>query len=124
MNIPPLLAQAEVTGSLAAEYAKMGVLGATVVALASALIALWRDNLKLRSTIEAILAKRVEEAATLQAQRVADSQAVTERMVAVTTQCVTVLTNVASNLEAQREALSETQKAIRDMADEMKRGRR
>lgn len=123
-TLPLLVSQAEAAGSLAGEYAKMGVLGLTVIALASALVVLWRDNIKLRNSLDASLVARVQEASTLQAQRVADSQAVTDRMVAFNTQCVTVLTNVANNLDASREASGELRATIKEAIDEMKRGRR
>lgn len=119
-----LLAQ-EVVGNLATEYAKLGVMGLSIVALGSAVVVLWRENGKLREQLEASLAARVTEAATLQERRTADANAVTDRMLAVNTQCVTTLANVANTMEAQRDAFTEVRSSIKELADNVNRmGRR
>jgi uncharacterized protein HemX len=104
------------TGEIAAELLKNGVLGIAVLALGIAVWTLWKSNTDIQ-------AARLKDHQDLQAQRVRDAQAVTEQLLKTNSECVTALTNVTSAMEAQREAMTELKGAFRDLADEVRTGR-
>lgn len=103
------------------EYLKQGVLGASVIALAVALIVLWRKNDSLQDKLEAAANQRVKEVQDVQQLRVADAQSVSAQLLRTVQESTTTLTNVANAMNAQRDALGEAREAMDRLAERVKR---
>lgn len=110
-------AVADVTG----EYLKQGVLGASVIALAVALIVLWRKNDSLQDKLEAAANQRVTEVQAVQQMRVTDAQNVSAQLLRTVQESTTTLTNVANAMNAQRDALGEVREAMDRFAEKLTR---
>lgn len=95
---------------IAAESLKYGVAGLIALVFGFVIVALWKNNLDLHKTIEA-----------LQSLRVTDAQGVTAQLLRMNTECVTALTSVVSGIEAQRDAMGELKTAFERLGEKVDR---
>lgn len=103
-----------------AELLKQGILGVLLVLAGAVIYFLYREN-KTERVSRAGDQKAYNEAwAVLQAQRVADAQAVTAQLLKINQECVTVLTHNSSTLEASQESMGELKQAFRDLEQEVR----
>lgn len=104
------------SAQIVAELLKNGVLGLAVLALGLVVKVLWSDN-------RALVKERQDVIERLQAQRVADAQAVTAQLLKTNEQCVTALTNVTNAMEAQVDAMGELKGAFKELSEDIRQRR-
>jgi len=103
-----------------AELLKQGILGLLLLISGMVIVALYRENKEERKARTDASREHLTELGALQAQRVADAQAVTTQLLAINQTCITALTSNASSLEAMQESIGELKQALRDLESEVR----
>jgi len=90
-----------------------GLLGVFVVVFATAIVVLWRESGRERTT----LLKQIDD---VQKARVDDAKAAHAQMLSIIQQCTAALGTAAVTLTAQKEATNELRDTLRSFGDELR----
>lgn len=117
-------------------YLNAGVLGATVIIFAVVIVVLWRhfiternknleefakERKELLTHLRELEQKRLDDLRGAHNARMADSDAIREKMFGVVKQCTTVLESTAAALNIHKDVATEHREAQREAAEELRK---
>lgn len=117
-------------------YLNAGVLGATVIVFAAVIVILWRhfiaernkmledfgkERKELQTQLRDTEQKRLDDLRGAHNARMADSDAIREKMFEVVKQCTTVMESTASALHVHKDVATEHREAQREAAEELRK---